>query len=130
MGGMNRSSRLSNVFFTFLGAASVGLVVAVLAIAGVFESERVVREVPAPTTTAVADDAAPARAAGSVSDIYAKASPGVAFIQAGSEATGGGTGSGFLMDAQGHVVTNEHVVEGSDKFIVRFGEDGEPLDAK
>jgi putative serine protease PepD len=130
MGAMNRSSRLSNVFFTFLGAAAVGLVVAVLAIAGVFESERVIREVPSPSTTAVADDAAPARTAGSVSDIYAKVSPGVAFIQAGSEATGGGTGSGFLMDAQGHVVTNEHVVEGSDQYIVRFGEKGDPLDAK
>ena len=130
MWAMNRSSRLSNVFFTFLGAAAVGLVVAVLAIAGVFESERVIREVPSPSTSAVSDDAPPARPGGSVSDIYAKAAPGVAFIQAGDETTGGGTGSGFLMDGQGHVVTNEHVVEGSDKFIVRFGEDGEALDAK
>jgi putative serine protease PepD len=131
MGAMNRSSRLSNVFFTLLGAASVGLVVAVLAIAGVFESERVIREVPAPSTTAVNDDAAtPARPAGSVSEIYAKTAPGVAFIQAGDATSGGGTGSGFLLDGQGHVVTNEHVVEGSSKFVVRFGEDGEALDAK
>ena len=43
---MNRSSRLSNVFFTFLGAASVGLVVGALALFGAFgTSERVVREV-------------------------------------------------------------------------------------
>ena len=59
MGAMNRSSRLSNVFFTFLGAAAVGLVIAVLAVAGVFDpGERVVREVPRATatpTTAVAD---------------------------------------------------------------------------
>jgi putative serine protease PepD len=116
------------VFFVFLGAASVGLVVAVLAVAGVFQSERVVREVPRPATTAVADS--PPRPAGSVSEIYAKASPGVAFIQAGDQISGGGTGSGFLMDGQGHVVTNEHVVAGANKFIVRFGEDGEPLDAK
>ena len=54
----------------------------------------------------------------------------MAFIQAGNETTGGGTGSGFLMDGQGHVVTNEHVVEGSDQFIVRFGEEGEALEAK
>jgi putative serine protease PepD len=128
---MHRSSRLSNVFFTFLGAASVGLVVAVLAIAGVFESERVVREVPAPTTTAVADDAPPpARAEGSVSEIYAKASPGVAFIASEDGGGGGGTGSGFLMDGQGHVVTNDHVVEGASRVTVRFGEDGDPLDAK
>jgi putative serine protease PepD len=124
---MNRSSRLSNLFFTFLGAASVGLVVAVLAIAGVFESERVIREVPRPATTAVADTPRPA---GSVSEIYARVAPGVAFIQAGDATTGGGTGSGFLLDGKGHVVTNDHVVEGSNKFVVRLGEDGEALDAK
>jgi putative serine protease PepD len=125
---MNRTSRLSNVFFTFLGAASVGLVIAVLAIAGAFEPEQVVREVPrdAPNTP-VADSPRPS---GGVSDIYAQTAPGVAFIQAGNEATGGGTGSGFLLDGQGHVVTNEHVVEGSDEFKVRLGEDGEALDAK
>jgi S1-C subfamily serine protease len=128
MCAMNRSTRASNVFFTFLGAASVGLVVAVLAVAGVFESERVVREVPSPTTTAVAD--APARPAGGVSDIYAKAAPGVAFIAADDGSGGGGTGSGFLMDGQGHVVTNDHVVEAADKYTVRFGEDGDPLPAK
>ena len=126
MGAMNRSSRLSNVFFTFLGAAAVGLVIAVLAVAGVFDpGERVVREVPRATatpTTAVADTPS---AAGSVSDIYAKASPAVAFIQSGDA-----TGSGFLMDAQGHVVTNDHVVEGSSTFTVRLGEEGAPLEAK
>ena len=73
---MNRSSRLSNVFFTFLGAASVGLVVAVLAVAGVFDhTERVVTSSPRAETTPVSDQRA---AEGSVSDIYAEAAPGVA----------------------------------------------------
>src|SRR5215217_230676 len=108
MSAMNRSSRLSNVFFTLLGAAAVGLVVAVLALAGTFDNTaRVVTQAPSGATTAVAD--APA-ADGSVSDIYAQTAPGVAFIQNGGN---GATGSGFLMDGQGHVVTNEHVVEGS-----------------
>jgi putative serine protease PepD len=121
-------SRMNRVFVFFLGAASVGLVVAVLAVSGVFQSERIIREVPRPTTTAVADS--PARAAGSVSEIYAQTSPGVAFIQAEDASGNGGTGSGFLLDGQGHVVTNDHVVEGSTKFTVRFGEKGDALDAK
>ena len=123
MCAMNRSSRLSNVFFTFLGAASVGLVIVVLAVAGAFDrGERVVREVPRTATTAIADSPTPT---GSVSDIYAQASPAVAFIQSGDA-----SGSGFLMDAQGHVVTNDHVVEGASTYTVRLGEKGDPLEAK
>jgi putative serine protease PepD len=125
MPGMNRSSRLSNVFFTFLGAAAVGLVIAVLAVVGVFgQTERVVTRVPSSETTAVSAQRA---AEGSVSDIYAATAPGVAYIQNGGS---GGSGSGFLMDGQGHVVTNEHVVEGSNEFTVRFGEDGDALPAR
>jgi putative serine protease PepD len=121
---MNRSSRLSNVLFTFLGAASVGLVVAVLAVAGAFNTtERVISQAPSATSTPVADQRA---SAGSVSDIYAQTAPGVAFVQNGNS----GTGSGFLLDAQGHVVTNDHVVEGGTQFSVRFGEEGEVLPAK
>jgi len=125
MSAMNRSRRLSNVFFTFLGAAAVGLVIAVLALAGTFDrTERVVTRVPSGTTTAVSN--APAADAG-VSDIYAQTAPGVAFIQ---NEGNGATGSGFLIDDQGHIVTNEHVVEGSSRFTVRFGEDGDELPAK
>jgi S1-C subfamily serine protease len=129
---MNRSSRLTNVFFTFLGAASVGLVIAVLAVAGVFDqTERVVREVPRSESTPVSQ---PRPASGSVSDIYAKTAPGVAFIEAdgggGSASGGGASGSGFLFDGQGHVVTNEHVVDAGSSYTVRFGEDGDPLSAK
>jgi putative serine protease PepD len=124
---MQRSSRLTNLFFLFLGAASVGLVVGVLAIAGVFGgTERVIREVPRDTSTPISQ---PRAASGSVADIYARTAPGVALIEADS-AAGGGTGSGFLIDAQGHVVTNDHVVDAGQRFTVRFGEDGDPLPAK
>jgi putative serine protease PepD len=124
---MQRSSRLTNLFFLFLGAASVGLVVGVLAIAGVFGgTERVIREVPRDTSIPISQ---PRAASGSVADIYARTAPGVALIEADS-AAGGGTGSGFLIDAQGHVVTNDHVVDAGQRFTVRFGEDGDPLPAK
>jgi putative serine protease PepD len=128
MAAMNRSSRLTNVFFTFLGAASVGLVIAVLAVAGVFDqTERVVREAPRAQSTPVSQ---PRTAAGSVSDIYAKTAPGVAFIEAQGTGGSGGSGSGFLLDGQGHIVTNEHVVDAGTRYTVRLGEDGDPLSAK
>jgi putative serine protease PepD len=117
------SSRISNLFFMFLGAAAVGLVVAVLAVSGALDrTERVVTAAPKTATATVAQP--PSGAAG-VSDIYASASPAVAYIQAGD-----GSGSGFLIDGQGHVVTNEHVVEAGSDYTVRFGSDGEALPAE
>ncbi len=66
----------------------------------------------------------------SVSQIYAQTSPSVALISAEGSGGSGGTGSGFLLDAKGHVVTNDHVVEAGRTYTVRFGEDGKELPAK
>ena len=146
MARMNRSRRLSNVFFTFLGAAAVGLVIAVLAVTGALDdlgnNDKQAAALPPPSSATV--DAAPAAAGQAsaptdVSDIYARVAPGVAFISAsgsqGSSQFGGqggssASGSGFLIDGNGHVVTNDHVVEGANRFTVRFGEGGRALDAK
>jgi S1-C subfamily serine protease len=73
-----------------------------------------------------------------VVDMYARVSPGVVFVQANSGRgdlpfPGGGqaaSGSGFVIDDEGRIVTNEHVVDGADEFRVRFGEDGEPIEAE
>lgn len=40
-----------------------------------------------------------------------------------------GLGSGFLIDAQGHIVTNNHVIDGAEKILVTM-KDGSKLDAK
>ena len=42
---------------------------------------------------------------------------------------GGGTGSGFVFDDQGHILTNNHVVDGSEKITVSFN-DGTEAAAK
>jgi S1-C subfamily serine protease len=142
---MNRSRRLSNVFFTFLGAAAVGLVIAILSVTGVLDDlgtgdRQTVVTTPPPSSTidAAPDTAPPGSAPTDVSGIYARVAPGVAFISASGTAaatpSGGGdqssaSGSGFLIDGKGHVVTNDHVVEGASRFTVRFGEDGAALDA-
>src|SRR4051794_20749547 len=118
------------------GAASVGLVVGALAVAGVVDADR--GAAPASTATP-AGKVAPAPAPdASVAAIYRRVSPAVVFVQANSGRgalpfPGGGraaSGSGFVVDRDGFIVTNEHVVEGATQYRVRFGEDGEPLRAR
>ena len=53
--------------------------------------------------------------------IYDQVSPGVVTIQTSlSEGTPVGLGSGWVYSADGYIVTNQHVVEGADKFEVDF----------
>ena len=70
-----------------------------------------------------------------VTSIYEKASPAVVEINV-TEDSGGffggllqGQGSGFLIDNQGHILTNNHVVDGAQTVKVKVG-DGAPVDAK
>ncbi|HXE99006.1 MAG TPA: trypsin-like peptidase domain-containing protein [Solirubrobacterales bacterium] len=80
-----------------------------------------------------------------VNQIYQQDSPGVAFIRAQSAPRpasplnpfgggGGGiaTGSGFVIDHEGHVLTNAHVVDGADQIQVTLGntDNSEPVSAK
>ena len=52
---------------------------------------------------------------GSLSALYAQVIPGVVSIQ-----TDLGSGSGFVFDSSGHIVTNQHVVEGASAVEVDF----------
>ena len=61
--------------------------------------------------------AAPARAAGSLADVAQRVLPSVVSVQVRS-GSGGGTGSGFVLDAAGNVLTNAHVVDGADSISV------------
>ncbi len=56
--------------------------------------------------------------------IYEQANQAVVHI-----GTGGGQGSGFVIDTQGHIVTNNHVVEGAGFIEVTFA-DGRTEDAR
>lgn len=55
-------------------------------------------------------------------NLYERVSPSVVNI-AVSTAFGGGTGSGFVLDANGHIVTNNHVVESAEQILVRFADE-------
>ncbi|ELP63887.1 S1C family serine protease [Streptomyces turgidiscabies] len=50
------------------------------------------------------------RDAGTVAGVAAKALPSTVTIEAESTSGEGGTGTGFVFDTQGHIVTNNHVV--------------------
>ncbi len=51
--------------------------------------------------------------------LYDTVSPGVVSIQVYAQ-TGSGIGSGFVIDKEGHVVTNYHVVDGASEVEVHF----------
>ena len=52
-------------------------------------------------------------------DIYEKSNPGVVAIQVLTE-SGSGLGSGFVLDKEGYIITNYHVVEGETELEVDF----------
>ncbi len=52
------------------------------------------------------------RPAGSIANIAATALPSVVTIKVDGGGEGPATGSGFVLDAKGHILTNNHVVEG------------------
>jgi S1-C subfamily serine protease len=133
----------------FASALLGGLVVAVLgwiAIAvGLVQSDG------GSTTTVAAPIAAPVDAKAEdgegnvVNQIYRADGKGVAFIAAQLESqapegfnpfgepapeNGAATGSGFVIDKEGHVLTNNHVVEGASKVTVKLGASEESYDAE
>jgi S1-C subfamily serine protease len=72
-----------------------------------------------------------------VEQIYKRDSPGVVFISSKivqqttnpfgfpSEQQGSATGSGFVIDKKGDIITNAHVVQGASQITVRFGDSQE-----
>ncbi|MCX7938059.1 MAG: trypsin-like peptidase domain-containing protein [Thermoflexales bacterium] len=62
-------------------------------------------------------------------NLYERANPAVVFFTVDRGAFGGGNGSGFVIDPDGYIVTNNHVVEGAESIDVTFA-DGERLRAR
>ncbi len=136
----------SPFFAALLGGAVVAVVGLIAIAAGVVKSDG------GTTTTVAAPLTAPVDAKGEdgdtnlVNQIYKADGDGVAFIESQIEARepesfspfgepepeGGGeaTGSGFVIDTEGHVITNNHVIEGASKVTVKLGDSETSYDAE
>jgi S1-C subfamily serine protease len=56
--------------------------------------------------------------------LYERVSSSVVHIGvSGVGPSGNGTGSGFVLDSEGHILTNNHVVDGASRILVRFVDD-------
>jgi S1-C subfamily serine protease len=134
----------------FFSALLGGLIVAVfgwIAIAaGWIESDGGSTTTVAAPLTAPVKDSSEDGSGNTVNQIYRADGEGVAFIESQIEAPetesfnpfgeaepeGGGsaTGSGFVIDDEGHVLTNNHVIEGASKVTVKLGDSETTYDAE
>jgi putative serine protease PepD len=129
---MTQDRRRSNVLAALFGALVVGLPLGGLALGGAFDSTDTVTVAPATTAATgsgeTAAPAAPARSATDVSGLYERVSPGVVSVEV-TTGTGGATGSGFVLDKDGYLLTNDHVVQDAQSVRVRFPKSS-PITAK
>jgi S1-C subfamily serine protease len=145
-------SKLNQKLRSPFGSALLGgLVVAVLGwiaiAAGAIQSDGGTTTTVAAPITAPVDSNSGDESANVVNQIYKTDGQGVAFIESQIEPTetesfnpfgevepesGGGvaTGSGFVIDGEGHILTNNHVVEGASKVTVKLGDSERTYDAE
>src|SRR5918997_173789 len=119
-GGKTERGRGLRTAFTALVSAIIGgLVTALFIFVGVSNLEDgtkdvTIREASPPQVGAGEGAAAPVR------EVYTQSGPGVVSVDVASSENGPAGGSGFVLDEQGHIVTNQHVVEEADNVSVEF----------
>src|SRR4051794_31179685 len=121
-----------------LGGAIVAACLLALGVGGSDKTTTVIQQAPIAATTTAQTDGKAITAA----DIYKHDAPGVVFIRSQivqrsdspfdlfpTEQRGEATGSGFVIDRSGNILTNAHVVDGAVKVTVQFS-DNKTVDAK
>jgi S1-C subfamily serine protease len=134
---MSDSSSRNYVFSGIAGGLVVLVIGGILIATGVLDTGKttqVVREtsVAVPSSNLDGEPSNSSSNTPTVEEIYKTDGPGVVFIQAkvgqqssspfGTGQSGTATGSGFVIDSKGNILTNAHVVEGASEIAVRFGD--------
>ncbi|HEX6455850.1 MAG TPA: trypsin-like peptidase domain-containing protein [Solirubrobacterales bacterium] len=140
------NSKLRSPFFSALLGGLVVAVVGLIAIAAgaVDTGGGSTTTVASPLTAPV--DAKEEKNANVVNQIYKADGQGVAFIESRlepqesqffnpfgepeQESGGTATGSGFVIDGEGHILTNNHVIEGAEKVEVKLGDSEKEYEAE
>ena len=134
---------MPNVLSGVLGGLVVLVLGAILIATDVIDTGDTTREVVSQTPISrPASDSMPGDEGLTVQEIYERDGPGVVFVQAdvGSESaspfglpddgSGIATGSGFVLDKDGYILTNAHVVDGAKEAGVRFTEESSLVEAE
>ena len=140
------NSKLRSPFFSALLGGLVVAVAGLIAIAAgaVHSGGGSTTTVASPLTSPV--DAKEEKGTNVVNQIYKADGQGVAFIESQlepqesgffspfgepeRESGGTATGSGFVIDSAGHILTNNHVIEGADKVEVKLGDSEKEYEAE
>ena len=111
-----------------LSALAVAALLLGVVLAGVWES--VMGDGPASGEALPAAAGRPAESR--INEIYARASGGVVFVQVAGGGSGRGraSGTGFVIDSGGTIVTNAHVIGGAATARVRFEDGGVFVEAR
>ena len=133
---MNTSSLRTSLLSAVIGGAVVAAVLLLIGIGDTNKTTTVIQQSPLGTKDAAATSGLTAR------DIYKRDAPGVVNVRAqivqqvnspfdpfGQEQQGVATGSGFVVDKSGNILTNAHVIEGASRVSVQF-EDNKTVEAK
>src|ERR687889_399795 len=124
--GSREQSILRTALTALISAIIGGLLTALFLFVGVYGLEKRSDSVTIKEVAPIHESSGTTHASNegsSVREVYTRDGRGVVSVDvAATSDAGPGGGSGFVVDEAGHIVTNQHVVEGAEEISVRFAD--------